>query len=93
MPVIWKRAPNSSLDGRRPVSTSHLPFSISTMAMRLPILSRVRFAHLAAAVAVQVDADRRLLVLVEAGGGAGDVVAGDDDVLVHHRPARRWPTW
>jgi hypothetical protein len=69
MPVIWKFEPNS-LWMVATDSTVYLPFSFS----RSPCACR-RFAghgaHLAAAVAVQVEADGRLLVLVEAGGGAG----------------------
>ena len=83
MPVIWKRRAQFALDGRR---RQHgvLALFLQQHGHALADALAGRFAHLAAAVAVQVEADGRLLVLVEAGGGAGDVVTGQDDVLRDH---------
>jgi hypothetical protein len=66
------------------VITSALPFSTSTMAMRLPTFSRVTSLKMFGAGPVEVDVHGGLVgALVEAGLRIADAVAGQRDLAPH----------
>ena len=88
-PLIWTRPPPISSRITGAVITSALPFSTSTIAIRLPTFSRVTSLKMRRAGAVEAHVHGRLVVaLVEAGLRVVDPVAGQHDLPPHEdRPA------
>jgi hypothetical protein len=81
-PEICTRPPPISLRITGAVTTSPLPFSNSRMAMRLPMFSRVMSRKMRPPLASSVRCTWAPGSGVEARLGIGQVVAGQDDLLL-----------